>query len=325
MTLAIENLQPKLVRVFANIIDHQQLSQAYVFAGPSGTGKYALAEWIAMRLFCQNLQDGHPCGQCPECQRILSHNHPDVVTVETATRSLKVDDIRALKDEMSKSGVEGNTRVFIIKDADKLTAGAANSLLKFYEEPMAGMTVILTTTAKNQLLPTILSRAQVVNFQAPGRKQLVAQLKQAGISTQLALVAAQLSADETQAEALAADENFQARIDKVEQVTQQIAAHDPTAMVQVQTQLVPLAKTPADQAQILSLFALIYEDALNQHYQLKTEGAFSHTDVVKQLAAQSDKAISAALQTILTAQVQLTQNVTFQSDTEQMILKLLEG
>ena len=121
----IDSLQPKLVAQFARIIDRKQLAQSYLFVGPKGAGKLALAEWIALRLFCQNVQDGAPCGQCPECERILNHNHPDVMVVKTETQSIKVDDIRGLKQEMSKTGVEGNQRVFVVEDADKMTAGAA--------------------------------------------------------------------------------------------------------------------------------------------------------------------------------------------------------
>lgn len=147
----------------------QLLAQSYLFVGPKGAGKLALAEWIALRLFCQHVQDGAPCGECPECERILNHNHPDVMMLKTSTQSIKVDDIRNLKQEMSKTGVEGNQRVFIVEDADKMTAGAANSLLKFFEEPVPGMTVILTATAKNQLLPTITSG--ITNKNKAGRTQ----------------------------------------------------------------------------------------------------------------------------------------------------------
>lgn len=102
----INTLQPKLVAQFARVIDRHQLAQSYLFVGPKGAGKLALAEWIALRLFCQHVQDGAPCGECPECERILNHNHPDVMMLKTSTQSIKVDDIRNLKQEMSKTGLK---------------------------------------------------------------------------------------------------------------------------------------------------------------------------------------------------------------------------
>lgn len=76
-----------------------------------------------------------PCGRCSECRRIADHGFPDVVEVAPDGASIKVDQIRFLKAEFSKSGVEGTRKIFIISDAEKMTASAANSLLKFLEEP----------------------------------------------------------------------------------------------------------------------------------------------------------------------------------------------
>lgn len=321
--LTIETLQPALIRQFEAIIAADRLGQAYVFNGLSGTGKAQLAQWIALRLFCQNLQDGHPCGQCAECQRVLSGNHPDVVRLATDARSLKVDDVRALKAELSKSGVEGQTRVFVIEQAEKMTPGAANSLLKFYEEPVPGAVIILTTTAKNQLLPTILSRAQVINFPTPPRAAIQEQIEATGVAAKPAALAAHLTADVDEATALVADDSFQERVERVVKLAGQIASRDASAFVAVQASLMPKAPSLPEQTQALALLALLYEDALNQHFHVDTPPAFVAEPVVAQLAATGAKALVKSLSAILQAQVQLRQNVTFQSDTEQLVLKLL--
>lgn len=320
----IDSLQPKLVAQFARIIDRKQLAQSYLFVGPKGAGKLELAEWIALRLFCQNVQDGAPCGECPECERILNHNHPDVLVLKTSTQSIKVDDIRNLKQEMSKTGVEGNRRVFIVEDADKMTAGAANSLLKFFEEPVPGMTVILTASSKNQLLPTILSRAQVITFQSPDRQAVIAKLEEDGANPQLARVAGRLTGNVSEAQELLTAEDFQDRVNRVFQLLDRLADHDPESFVRVQTQLLPVAKDAAAQSQILALIGLAYADALNRHFEI---AATQQLDIpaVAALAKLSSRQLTDDLQAILTAQVRLSQNVTFQSATEQLMLKLLEG
>ncbi|WLV77329.1 DNA polymerase III subunit delta' [Lacticaseibacillus parahuelsenbergensis] len=320
----IDSLQPKLVAQFARIIDRKQLAQSYLFVGPKGAGKLELAEWIALRLFCQNVQDGAPCGECPECERILNHNHPDVMVLKTSTQSIKVDDIRNLKQEMSKTGVEGNRRVFIVEDADKMTAGAANSLLKFFEEPVPGMTVILTASSKNQLLPTILSRAQVITFQSPDRQAVIAKLEEDGANPQLARVAGRLTGNVSEAQELLTAEDFQDRVNRVFQLLDRLADHDPESFVRVQTQLLPVAKDAAAQRQVLALIGLAYADALNRHFEI---AATQQLDIpaVAELAKLSSRQLTDALQAILTAQVRLNQNVTFQSATEQLMLKLLEG
>ncbi|KRK12100.1 DNA polymerase III subunit delta [Lacticaseibacillus zeae DSM 20178 = KCTC 3804] len=320
----IDSLQPKLVAQFARIIDRKQLAQSYLFVGPKGAGKLELAEWIVLRLFCQNVQDGAPCGECPECERILNHNHPDVMVLKTSTQSIKVDDIRNLKQEMSKTGVEGNRRVFIVEDADKMTAGAANSLLKFFEEPVPGMTVILTASSKNQLLPTILSRAQVITFQSPDRQAVIAKLEEDGANPQLARVAGRLTGNVSEAQELLTAEDFQDRVNRVFQLLDRLADHDPESFVRVQTQLLPVAKDAAAQRQVLALIGLAYADALNRHFEI---AATQQLDIpaVAALAKLSSRQLTDDLQAILTAQVRLSQNVTFQSATEQLMLKLLEG
>lgn len=321
----IETLQPVLVRQFSQIIGAGNLSSAYIFAGASGTGKAALAQWIAMRLFCQNVQAGKPCGKCPECQRVLSGNHPDVVWLNTDAKSIKVDDVRAMRQEMSKTGVEGNRRVFVIEDAEKLTAGAENSLLKYYEEPVPGMTIILTTAAKNQLLPTIRSRAQVISFPQPPAARVQKSLVAAGADARLATVAANLTADTDAAQALVADEQFEKRVTAVLQLVTQLSKHDATAFVAVQTTLLPLAKTLQEQTQTLALLGLAYADALNQHYHVQAPRTFGNDLAILALAEQTGARLSAGLSAVLTAEIRLGQNVSFQSAVEALVLQLLEG
>lgn len=321
----IEKLQPTLVRQFSQIIGAGNLSSAYVFAGASGTGKAALAQWIAMRLFCQNVHDGRPCGQCAECQRVRSGNHPDVVWLKTAAKSIKVDDVRAMRQEMSKTGVEGNRRVFVIEDAEKLTAGAENSLLKYYEEPVPGMTIILTTAAKNQLLPTIRSRAQVISFPKPPAASVAEALVAQGADARLAAVAANLTADTAAAQALVEDEQFAKRTTAVLQLVSQLGKNDATAFVAVQTTLVPLAKSLPEQTQTLALLGLAYADALNQHYQVQAPRTYGNDLAILALAEQTGTRLSKGLGAVLTAEIRLGQNVSFQSAVEALVLQLLEG
>lgn len=322
MAVPITTLQPQLVQAFQHIITHGQLSAAYVFAGPAGTGKQALATWIAQRLFCQNLQDGAPCGHCPECQRILSGNHPDVLTLATTTQSIKVADVRALKEEMSKSGVEGANRVFIIPDADKMTPGAANSLLKFYEEPVPGMVIILTTAAKNQLLPTILSRAQVINFPQPARSAVMAQLEAGGATKADAALVAHLTADAQAGSELLAT-GLSTQRERVVQWLGKVVARDPEAFVLVQTQLLPVAKTPVAAKQIVSLIALAYADAFNRHYAVTDDLAYGEEPVIGQLAKLAARQLTAGLTAALQAQVRLTQNVSFQAAVGALAIQLI--
>ncbi|KRM71510.1 DNA replication ATPase [Lacticaseibacillus brantae DSM 23927] len=323
MTLAIETLQPQIVAQFKRLIAQSQLSQSYIFNGPQGAGKHDMAVWIALRLFCLNVTDGSPCGVCEECQRILAHNHPDVIELDSQAKSIKVDEIRELKQEMSKSGMETDQRVFIIDDADKMTAGASNSLLKFYEEPIAGMIVILTTTAKQRLLDTIISRAQLLNFLPPGATNIATDLTSQAVPALTAAVISQLTTSLATAEALSGDEGFKSRFERVQQLTKRLAANDLEAFVQIQTQIMPVAKELSDQQQILSMLALAYEAALRQHFGLATD--LASWPGVENLSQLSSDRLTQALSALMTATQQLDQNVSFQADMEQLVLRLVQG
>ncbi len=96
--------------------------------------------------------------------RIEHEEHPDVTMVEPDGLSIKVDQVRAIKEEFAKSGMESRRKILIIEDMDKMTTSAANSLLKFIEEPEGEITILLLTTEIQQLLPTIVSRCQIIHF-----------------------------------------------------------------------------------------------------------------------------------------------------------------
>ncbi|MFL2030042.1 DNA polymerase III subunit delta' [Loigolactobacillus zhaoyuanensis] len=324
--MTIESLQPRLVELFKSVIARQQLSQGYLFSGAAGTGKIELATWIALRLFCSHVVDGMPDGTCSECQRILSGNHPDVVKVVPEGQSLKIEQIRFLKQELTKSGMETNQRVFIIQDADKMTVSAANGLLKFLEEPSPQTYLILTTTAKNQLLPTIISRLQVIEFARLPRPQLLAQLTAAGINSGDAALLARLTNSLPTAQAWLASDWFDPLRQKTWQWFSHIQENNSLAFVDVQANLVPLAKERTIQNEVLALILLMMQDVLALHF--GRGEALSFPSQQAQLATWAENATSDQLlqqmEATLAAQKYLTANVSFQNTLESLTLRLLK-
>lgn len=320
----INQLQPGLVQQFQNVIQHDRLSQAYVFVGPRGSGPSALATWLAQRLFCTNLQDGQPCGECDECRRVLTGNHTDVLTISPEGTAIKADAVRGLKEEMSKSGMEGNRRVFIIEDADRMTTAAANSLLKFFEEPYPGMLIILTTTNKNGLLPTVLSRAQVIQFPAPRRGDIEDQLVAANVAPSLANVVARLTASVDGGVELAQDEDFAKRVHVMLQLVDRLAAGDELAFPLIQTDVVKACPDRATQRQFVQLLALAYSEAINRCYGA-APAVFKQDEGVAHLAQRAGTHVANGLQLVLSAGTQIESNVNFQANMEQLVLLILRG
>mgnify|MGYP000953344168 CR=1 FL=1 len=175
------------------LVAGEKVPHALLFAGPAGIGKAAVARMLAGALLCSGSGE-KPCGVCPDCRRWLTGSHPDLVTVSPAGATLKIDRIRDLKREAALAPVVTNgRRVFIIEDSERLTVQAANSFLKLLEEPPAGVVFILLAAGRQLLLPTIVSRCQVVDFPPLPAGVLTAALTARGFEPARAALAARLS------------------------------------------------------------------------------------------------------------------------------------
>ena len=96
--------QDYTIKMLQNAIIHDKISHAYLFTGPRGRGQGLVADWLAMRLMCRNVTaDGQPDGMCDQCQRIASNEHPDVIQLAPDGNSIKVDQVRFLRDSCNKN------------------------------------------------------------------------------------------------------------------------------------------------------------------------------------------------------------------------------
>lgn len=153
------------VRLLSHAIQNDRLSHAYLVTGPAGVGKATLARAFAQALQCQTPDPAaRPCGACRSCELTAAARHPDVFWVEppSADRAISIDQIRELQHHATLSPVEGRWKVLIVRDADRATLHAANALLKTLEEPPPHVILILTAPMRDALLPTIVSRCQVL-------------------------------------------------------------------------------------------------------------------------------------------------------------------
>jgi DNA polymerase-3 subunit delta' len=166
-----------------------------LFTGPPGVGKLEAAMTLAQALNCQR-QDGDACGVCPACERIAKGEHADVrvLAPEGAGRQLKVEGVRQIVSEAPFRPFEGRRRVAIFVDVDRMNPTAANTLLKTLEEPPPWAVLILVTANETALLPTLLSRCQILRF-APLASEEVAELlvSRHGVAEDRALLLAALS------------------------------------------------------------------------------------------------------------------------------------
>ena len=207
--MAFEKLrtsQPKVLQLLENSINKDRLSHAYLFEGERGTKKFEMAQYFAMRLLCRD--ENKPCGECKNCRRIKHGTHPNVLVVEPTNGTIRKQQIVDLQIEFSKTSIEPGPKIYIIKEIDTINLSAANSLLKFLEEPHPGVHAILTTSNINRILPTIISRSQVVQFQSLPKKVVFEELVEEGYSPEMSHIISNITSSTKEAFDIASNEFF---------------------------------------------------------------------------------------------------------------------
>lgn len=157
--------QRSLTTTLKNAITSGKLAHAYLFCGPRGVGKTTCARIFAKAINCFDPQEGgEPCGQCESCLSFEQQRSMNIHELDAASNN-SVDDIRELCKQVLIPPQTGRYKVFIIDEVHMLSAAAFNAFLKTLEEPPSYVIFILATTEKHKILPTILSRCQVYDFQ----------------------------------------------------------------------------------------------------------------------------------------------------------------
>jgi DNA polymerase-3 subunit delta' len=143
--------------------ESQEMTHAWVFTGPPGSGRSSTAVAFAQALICHN--DG--CGTCSDCNAAKTSGHPDVEIIRTEGLSIKVEEVRELLARVAWAPSMGGWRVVVMEDADRLTESAANALLKAIEEPGTRTVWLLCAPTLHDVLPTIRSRCRHLQLRTP--------------------------------------------------------------------------------------------------------------------------------------------------------------
>jgi DNA polymerase-3 subunit delta' len=154
--------QPKAWNKLVSFSKH--LPQSTLLVGPNGVGKRLAALSLFQLINCVENPEREPCENCVICKKITAKNHPDWIEIIPQSNSIGIDEIRELRKTLNFSPIESKKRFIVIRESEKLTIPASNTLLKMIEEPPAHTHFFFTVQEKNQLLQTIQSRSQFVYF-----------------------------------------------------------------------------------------------------------------------------------------------------------------
>jgi DNA polymerase-3 subunit delta' len=168
----------------------QEMTHAWLFTGPPGSGRSNAAKSFAAALVCK--ADG--CGECTDCSTAINGTHPDVEILDVSGISIKIDEIRELVARSAWGASISNWRIVVIEDCDRMTEAAANALLKALEEPASQTVWLLCAPTLQDVLPTIRSRCRHLNLKTPNASEITKFLiNNLGANTKDAELAARIS------------------------------------------------------------------------------------------------------------------------------------
>ncbi|MDX9928557.1 MAG: DNA polymerase III subunit gamma/tau [Bacteroidales bacterium] len=169
--------QDSITATLRNAIKNNYLAQSYLFCGPRGVGKTTCARIFAKTINCSNLgENAEPCDKCESCVSFNSLRSLNIHELDAASNN-KVEDIRSLTDQVRIPPQIGKYSVYIIDEVHMLSSSAFNAFLKTLEEPPSHAIFILATTEKHKIIPTILSRCQIFDFNRISTVEMVNRLK----------------------------------------------------------------------------------------------------------------------------------------------------
>ena len=169
--------QEALTTTLKNAVKSGKLAHAYLFCGPRGVGKTTCARIFAKAINCQHpTADGEACNECESCQSFIEQRSLNIFELDAASNN-SVEHIKTLMEQTRIPPQLGKYKVFIIDEVHMLSTAAFNAFLKTLEEPPAHVIFILATTEKHKILPTILSRCQIYDFERMTIRNTVDHLK----------------------------------------------------------------------------------------------------------------------------------------------------
>jgi DNA polymerase-3 subunit gamma/tau len=196
--------QDHVVRALTGAIREGRLHHAFLFCGPRGTGKTSTARILAKMVNCEKGPTPEPCGECSQCVAIREGTHLDVVEIDAASHG-GVEDARELREKAPTAPVQGREKIYIIDEAQRLSAPAFDALLKVFEEPPPGVRFVLATTEPQKMPTTIVGRCQRFDFRRLTLETLAIQLQAIAKSEGVALTEHAANAIARQAEGSSRD------------------------------------------------------------------------------------------------------------------------
>lgn len=314
--------QPLAVRLLQQAIATDRVAHAYLFHGPGGIGKRTVALELAKALNCLKPEAG-ACDHCLSCKKIGSGSHPDLLCIEPEGRTIRIEQMRELQRQLYLRPGEGRWRVGIVNGADRMGTEAANSALKLLEEPPGYAVLILLAANLSGVLPTIMSRCQVISFRPMVPDTIIPALEGRGVGGAQAAVAAALSGGSLgRALQLAGDDDVAKRREETRRLLANLTHMDDAALLGAAEELEKRKEELADWFEVLLLWlrdALIVAEVAESRLLVNVDGEPFLQELARRHGAS---AIRSMLNAVVEAGTHMQRNANTRLVLDVMFLRL---
>lgn len=265
--------QPVVYKTFVHSLQSKTLSHAYLLVGNPGTPLFDVAKYLAKSILCD---DPSPlaCENCITCLRIESENYPDVITVDGSKGTVKKSDVLNIENRFEKTAFESKgIMIYIINLVENMTVEAVNSILKFLEEPESPVYAFLTTNNENNVLPTILSRCQILHLKTIERNKIIKEAIDFGVPQDDAELLSYFYNDAELIFDLLKKEDKDLEEERDSYLSSKTALNDllenlntgnrRDALYYMDTQIIPLVTSKESMRFFIDMLTQVFEDLLN--------------------------------------------------------------
>ena len=276
--------QKRAVALLIRMLERDRVPHALLFSGIDGIGKQTTAKALALTSNCRARDGTSACMACRSCRQVASGNHPDIITIESEGRYIKLDQMRELRKRLCFAPVNGARRFIIINDAHLMNVEAANAILKVLEEPPMGTHIVMTCHQVSDLVPTIVSRTQHVPFNPLPRDTIIRELIDSrGLDRSTATAVAALAKGSIGKALSCSPEKW---IDWRNTCLRQIASLPGKSMHEILVAAETLSKGKDKVQEVLDLFQIWFRDLLMYKFR---KADLINRDWLEEIATQSGR------------------------------------
>ena len=259
----LQEYQPVIYKTFVNALKTNKLSHAYLLSGSVGMPLKEVALFLGKSLLCDN-PNPLACNECITCMRVDEGNYADVMVFGDGNTKIKKDDIEKITTNFDKTALEEKgIMIYVLHLVETMTAVAVNSLLKFLEEPGKNIYAFLTTENESKLLPTIISRTQVLRFREIDRENVIKDAENMGVFAENAEILSGFYNDAKTIKEISESKDFEiAKQCLTDQLNSLIISPD-DAVFTCQRFIVPTLKQAAPTRLYIKMLTEIFKDLLN--------------------------------------------------------------